>query len=468
MADDIVPDLLKAIQKAYRESKEADKALKELRKKLSHGNAKTDDSLAYSRQIGEILSDTYGKLITPEVLPNGQMYYNIATRVIDPTIKEGLEDVSEYHMAVQEDLNEAARIYIKPQKPPINQDRIDGIIERLTGEPFEDISWILGTGVIQNVMQSRIDDHVKADADFHYKSGLKPVIKRTTDGKCCKWCSAHAGTYPYTPDMDREVFRRHANCGCVTAYYPDVNSKKNQNVWDKTWKSGDELEVQSNGAKTEAIKAGMSRRVKETRAEKNQNPIPPKDVITDYGLPHTSYTHNIASDLKYSNENLSKCSTAKEQDLYKTNCQRCVISMEARRRGMDVRALPKTNKNDPLSSNDLDSGWPSVFEKPDFRFLGPITNEKAKKDIRSQMKGYGDGSRAIVRLEWNPSPTGERSAHVFFAEQVNGKTVFIDPQTGETHCESYFDNCIPGSIGIMRVDDKEFNSKLLQCVEGRV
>ncbi|WP_273234754.1 hypothetical protein [Ileibacterium valens] len=35
--------------------------------------------------------------------------------------------------------------------------------------------------------------------------------------------------------MDREVFRRHENCGCTVEYDPGDGSKRRQNVWDKSW-----------------------------------------------------------------------------------------------------------------------------------------------------------------------------------------------------------------------------------------
>lgn len=137
-------------------------------------------------------------------------------------------------MEVQEQANEAARIGIKAQKADLNRDRIDGIVNRISSEPFDVVFWLLGAP-IQNFMRSVVDDHVEENADFQYKSGLQPVIKRTTDGKCCKWCSERAGTYPYKPDMDRDVFRRHENCGCTVAYYPDVKSKERQDVRNKQW-----------------------------------------------------------------------------------------------------------------------------------------------------------------------------------------------------------------------------------------
>lgn len=73
-----------------------------------------------------------------------------------------------------------------------------------------------------------MDSTVKTNADFQYKAGLRPKIRRMTDGKCCEWCSRLAGVYDY-PDVPKDVFRRHANCGCVVEYDPG-DGKQTENV----------------------------------------------------------------------------------------------------------------------------------------------------------------------------------------------------------------------------------------------
>lgn len=230
---DIVPELKKKIDKAYQDLIEHDEVLSGLTAKISESGT-WDDAQMYAGRIAAHRSNSLLDNIKVEDLPNGQMYYNIANRIIPPALRSDYDRVAEICMQVQEQVNEAARIGIKAQKPELNEDRIDGIVNRISSEPYNDVKWLLDAP-IDNFLRSAVDDTVKANADFHYKSGLNPVIKRTTDGKCCDWCSKRAGTYPYKPDMDREVFRRHENCGCTVAYYPDVNSKRRQNVWDKQW-----------------------------------------------------------------------------------------------------------------------------------------------------------------------------------------------------------------------------------------
>ena len=230
---DLVPDLKKKINNTFNGLVENDEAISRIAEKISKDGT-WKDAQDYAGMIGSHRSASFLENISSEDLPDGQMYYNIANRIIPPALESDYELISKACMQVQQQANESARIGIKAQKAELNTDRIDGIVDRISSEPFDDVSWIL-KAPIENFMRSVVDDHVKKNADFHYGSGLSPVIKRTTDGNCCEWCSKLAGTYPYKPDMDREVFRRHKNCGCLVAYYPDVNSKNKQNVWDKRW-----------------------------------------------------------------------------------------------------------------------------------------------------------------------------------------------------------------------------------------
>lgn len=236
---DIVPDLLNKIESTYKDLVENDEVLSSLLKKNADKLAKAQDEQDFAAKIAERLSEAYKEHISSGNLPNGKMYYNIAKRIIPPTMTDSYQQISDYCYAAQSALNENAGISIKAQRAPINTDRIDGIVNRVSQEPFDEIDWIL-KAPIENFCRSVVDDHKKANADFHYRSGLRPRIIRKTDGKCCKWCSNLAGAYEYSPGMDREVFRRHENCGCTVEYDPGDGSKRRQNVWSKEWKQKSE------------------------------------------------------------------------------------------------------------------------------------------------------------------------------------------------------------------------------------
>lgn len=60
------------------------------------------------------------------------------------------------------------------------------------------------------------------------------------------------------------------------------------------------------------------------------------------------------------------------------------------------------------------------------------------------MLEYGNGTRVIVRVQWQDKIGG--GGHVFIAEQVGNNTIFIDPQTGKKDCSYYFSSGIYKTI----------------------
>jgi len=149
---------------------------------------------------------------------------------------------------------------------------------------------------------------------------------------------------------------------------------------------------------------------------------------------------------------------------YTHNCQRCVITYEARSRGYDVTAGPrkKIEKRDAqgnimkdkngktqwvsieeLANRESPIGYPKAFNGGTIEYLGGATVEEAVENIKKRMQQYGDGARAFVAITRVRRSSGAyESGHVFIAEQRNGKTIFCDPQTGRTNAISNF-NCRP-------------------------
>lgn len=182
--------------------------------------------------MGNILADVFKDEITSDVLPDGKMYYNIAKRLIEPKMKNNFDIVSDYSKEVQEVLNKTSNISLKAIKPEINQDRIDGIVEKISEyDDFEKGKWLLDEP-IKNFTQSIVDDTIKTNAEFQYKSGLTPKIVRKEAGNCCEWCKEVVGEYDY-PLVPKNVYRRHQYCRCTVDYIPGDGKK--QDVWSKKW-----------------------------------------------------------------------------------------------------------------------------------------------------------------------------------------------------------------------------------------
>lgn len=153
---------------------------------------------------------------------------------------------------------------------------------------------------------------------------------------------------------------------------------------------------------------------------------------------------------------------------WSNNCQKCVTTYEARRRGFDVTALPCYSLQEPLARG---TGYTYPYEKGDrhpdrlwhaaglqFSEARTFTNDRCLKQIESMMKEYGNGSRAIIEGFWKSNGFG----HVFIAENVGGKVQFFDPQNRKMDCESYIYDMSPISMGIFRIDDLPFSNYIAE------
>lgn len=233
MVKDIVPELLEVIEKEFDEKTYNSEVLKKAIKTLRDKKATYKDANEFAIEIGEMLAEILNTHITIETLPNGKMYFNIADRVLNSTMKKNFELITGYAIDVQTELNHAAGLRLKGQKPQLNQSRIDGIVERLSAaEDFEKIKWILDEPII-NFSQAIVDDTAKVNMDFQARAGLKPKIRRVVVANCCDWCRRLAGTYEYGDEPDN-FYRRHRYCRCRVEYYP--GDGRVQDAHTKEWR----------------------------------------------------------------------------------------------------------------------------------------------------------------------------------------------------------------------------------------
>ena len=56
-------------------------------------------------------------------------------------------------------------------------------------------------------------------------------------------------------------------------------------------------------------------------------------------------------------------------------------------------------------------------------------------------------------------------AHVFVAEQVNGETIFIDPQNSSADASKYFGSASKGFTSILRIDNNKPTEVILDCCD---
>ena len=232
---DLATELLEKINNSftlsYQESKDIKKSLEAIeRKTVSYEEAE-----AFAEAIGKMLVEALNEHITADVLPDGKMYFNIAEKILEPTMENNYSLISEYAKDVQEILNSKADIDVKAVKPKYNDKKLKTLISIISNaEDFEHAKRLWNEPVITNAI-SIVDDTAKANAQLHFNLGLKPVIVRRASSGCCKWCRNLAGVKKYSSTMDRDIFRRHQNCRCSVIYDPRNNNGKVQDVWSKNW-----------------------------------------------------------------------------------------------------------------------------------------------------------------------------------------------------------------------------------------
>lgn len=189
----------------------------------------------YAEEVGRILADAYMKNLSSDVLPDGKMYYDIASAILNPTLENNYGLISSYVCDSMEVLNKKAGINVKARKPSYSINKTLGLIKKVSdADHFDDVKKYLNEPVITNAL-SIVDEGARVNADLHYNLGYIPVIKRTASFGCCKWCRGLEGIVEYDPRMDRDIFRRHAHCRCKVIYDPGESDGKVQDVWNKKW-----------------------------------------------------------------------------------------------------------------------------------------------------------------------------------------------------------------------------------------
>src|SRR5690625_111076 len=234
MAADIVPELLEKIQRDFNTAIRNNEKLQRIQEMIEEGTATYKQAYEYAQEVGQSLSSVLQVHINSEVLPDGHMYFNIADRILNPTLQTNHVIVAAVAVNIQEIINRQAGLGLRGIEAQLNQHRIKSIIERVVAEEvFDDVEWMLAEPIV-NFTQSVVDDTIQANAEFQYESGLFPKIVRYMIGsETCEWCRNLASIYKY-PDVPEDVYKRHDRCDCVVEY--DPGDARRQNVWSKEWR----------------------------------------------------------------------------------------------------------------------------------------------------------------------------------------------------------------------------------------
>jgi hypothetical protein len=226
---DIAPELLEQVRRTFQTKRANDKTLGTLYWAIQDGRADYETVNRYAIRLGELLTESIRLKISASDLPDGRFYQELAEELIDPLLTDNYELISTAAVTAQNTMNRAAGIGLNAVKPTINQDRVQGLVDKVSSyDTYEEAAWVLAEPVV-NFSQSVVNDAIRENVDAQARAGLHPTVKRIAESGCCEWCANLAGEYAYP--VDREVYRRHNYCRCIVLF--DPGNGKVQNVHTK-------------------------------------------------------------------------------------------------------------------------------------------------------------------------------------------------------------------------------------------
>lgn len=233
---DVVPELLENIKTAFKSISMADRTLATVSRRIRDGTASEIDGHKYAERLGKNASKALQMNLTAETLPDGKLYYNIATRTVIPVLENNQKLINDAAVSIQKEKDVKTGIGLNPITPKFPAERINGLIDKMTADDItlEDaLVWIREP--IVNNSEAFYDDFIRENVKFRSDAGLRSTITRIAEAKACEWCQNLAGTYDYG-DEPENIFRRHEFCRCslTTTYNRTTKEAWSKRSWEST------------------------------------------------------------------------------------------------------------------------------------------------------------------------------------------------------------------------------------------
>lgn len=227
-------DFYDRIKGVFQKKAESDKRIQSILKRIESGKATFADTAEYSQLVSELLGSTLSEHLGVETTAYVKEY------VCREMLRDQYESMNDLLASVQRALNEKVGLRVAPQRAAFPTERVNVIAHALE-DPTVPIDVIKrrAKSPVANVSKSFHDDYIKENARFRSRAGLKCFIVRTTDGKCCDWCTAMAGQY-VNGEEPAGFWNRHDNCGC-TIYYNTSRARQTLRGEGKKWNVIDEV-----------------------------------------------------------------------------------------------------------------------------------------------------------------------------------------------------------------------------------
>ena len=229
--EDIGKELYEKIAAEFERTTGSDSVISGILKRISKGTAQPTDIALYAQRLGLRLRKAIESHVSADVLPNGQMYYNIAEKILRPSLSTNYELFNAVAQQIQTAVDQKQGIRIKAQRAEFPEDRIDTVISAAAEPGIPEKTMLRRMSApAETITQSYADDYVRANAEFRSRAGFEEYIIRRDDGDCCEWCAKLAGKYRYPDQVPEDVWHRHDNCGCTVEH---VSGGMSTNVHSK-------------------------------------------------------------------------------------------------------------------------------------------------------------------------------------------------------------------------------------------
>lgn len=240
VSEDIVKGFLYKLQN--------DPQLKTILKGIKENGGDYKDAEKYAGRAGQLLTEVFKANITSGNFPAGSVK-DIASLIV-PAMELNHTAVTQVTGMVQKALNKDGGFGMNPIKSSFDKSGAYNLVGRMAKyESFEDAAFMLDEPV-QTASRAMTDAMLHDNADFQYKSGMRPKIVRTCESDACEWCQMLEGEYDYEEVRDRgdPVYQRHNNCACEITYEP--GDGRVQDVRSKQWYDEEKAQERINFAKS--------------------------------------------------------------------------------------------------------------------------------------------------------------------------------------------------------------------------
>lgn len=128
---DIVPELYDKIYTDYQDNYAQHAGIQTFLEKLNDNEATLEDVCRFSAYVGECASNAVCRNLVPDNLPDGTLFWNIATRTIVPLLHDVHSLITAVAQAVQKAEDEKIGLGIGSAEADFPEERVHDLIDKI-------------------------------------------------------------------------------------------------------------------------------------------------------------------------------------------------------------------------------------------------------------------------------------------------------------------------------------------------